>query len=153
MNRYHLAVLALIAVIVVLLLASISYAASMPPVFSAPSISCVENGPCTLVINKSAVAKSYSKLQVKTADGTAKAGIDYQAVNTILTIGNNTLHVSVPMPLIDNATYQGSRTFAVALIPVPIRRLGVGAYGVAHSGERGPSALHLRAQPHRFSRA
>lgn len=110
MNRYHIALL--------LAASPTALHAAQAPLFSAPSISCVENGPCNLVINKSAVAKSYSKLQVRTVDGTAKAGVDYQPVDTVLTIGNNTLRVSVPIPLIDNATYQGSRTFAVALIPL-----------------------------------
>jgi len=110
MNRYHIALL--------LAASPTALHAAQAPLFSAPSISCVENGPCNLVINKSAVAKSYSKIQVKTADGTAKSGVDYRAVDTVLTIGNNTLHVSVPLSLIDNATYQGSRTFAVALIPL-----------------------------------
>src|SRR3954452_10755695 len=43
--------------------------------------------------------------------------------------------------------------FAIALFFVPFRRLGVGAYGVAHLLERGPGALHLRAQPERGARS
>lgn len=108
MNRYHAVVLALIAIIAIMLFSTLAHAAQAP-VFDAPSISCAENGPCSLVINKSAVAKSYSKVRVRTVDDTAKAGTDYRAVDTTLTIGNNTLHVTVPIPLIDNTTYQGDR--------------------------------------------
>lgn len=98
------------------------------PTFDAPSITAAENaGTAPFVINKSAKATSYSKIRVQTVDGSAKAGVDYTPVDTTLTIANNTLHVTVPIPVINNSIYQGNRTFGVRLT---ITRNGVlkGAY-------------------------
>lgn len=85
------------------------------PLFDAPSITCIENGNCAIVINKSAPSKSYSKIEVLTVPGEAKPGVDYQTVDTILTVGSNTLSVRVPLPLINDNIYRGSRAFGIAL--------------------------------------
>jgi hypothetical protein len=93
--------------------------AAAPPVFDAPNVTVPENGVAAqLAVNKSARSSSYSRIEVQTVDGTAKAGVDYQPVDKVLTVSNNTLHVTVPIPIIDNKTYQGQRSFAVRVLPL-----------------------------------
>jgi hypothetical protein len=48
-------------------------------------------------------------------DQTARAGVDYVAVNASYTLGNNTTKLSIPIKILNNTTYQGTRTFAVRL--------------------------------------
>jgi hypothetical protein len=96
------------------LTASAAHAANQPPVITVPDVSCIENAPCTLTILKTK-ANSYSKITVATVDGTAKANVDYRPVNSTITLANNATSYKLPLPLIDNSTYQGSRTFAVRI--------------------------------------
>ena len=105
----------LVLAVAILLFAAPGHAA---PTFTAPSVSCAENAPCNLVILKSGKATSYSKLQVQTVDGSAKAGVDYQPVNKTITVANNTLRTVVPITLIDNKLFQPSRTFGVKITAV-----------------------------------
>jgi hypothetical protein len=91
--------------------------ASTPVTVSAPSVTVAENissglAPFVLIKSKGA---SYSKVSVQTIDGTAKVGVDYGALNTTVTLGNAAQTWSLPIGIINNATYQGPRTFTVKL--------------------------------------
>jgi hypothetical protein len=114
MNRFHVLLLALVLLIGVMLFACPAHAASQPPIITVPDVTCVENASCTLIVTKTK-ANSYSRIQLTSVDGTAKAGIDYRALNAIYTLSNNQTQLSVPLSLIDNSSYQGSRTFAVRI--------------------------------------
>jgi hypothetical protein len=114
-NRYHALVLALLLAIAVMLFACPVHAASQPPVITVPDVTCVENAPCTLTVTKTK-ANSYSKISLQSVDGTAKAGTDYRSLNATYTLANNQTKLSVPLNLIDNSTYQGSRIFAVRIM-------------------------------------
>lgn len=87
------------------------------PIFSFTGTTTVaENaGQIIVFVAKNAKAPSYSKVNLTTADGTAKAGTDYKAVNATQTVANSQLSVVFAIPIIDNATYQGSRSFTVKL--------------------------------------
>lgn len=71
----------------------------------------------TLTLRKSAKASSYSQVYVDTADGTAKAGVDYKAVHTVATLGNSVLSTTVAVPIIARPGYQGTRAFVVTIRP------------------------------------
>lgn len=90
------------------------------PIFDAASVTCSENSICAITINKEAKANSYSQIRVETVDGqgNAAANVDYTPVNKVVTFGNNILKMSVPIPLIDNSTYQGNRVIGIRLTPV-----------------------------------
>lgn len=121
MNHLRLAIIAAAA------LFAPAVARAAAPIFSSPSITVAENaGSATFTILKSAKAASYSKILVQTVDGTAKAGIDYQPVKVTLTFGNSATKATVPIPIIDNSTFQGSRTFSVRITVVRFAALPAG---------------------------
>lgn len=97
-------------------------AAQSPPVVTVPDVTCVENAACTLVITKTK-ANSYSKIMLETVDGTAKAGTDYRALSTTITLSNNATRTTVPLTLIDNTIYQGSRTLGIRVTIVRFAQL------------------------------
>lgn len=109
---------ALVALFAILLLCSLAHAAGTPPTVTVANLTVAENaGSATLVINKTK-ANSYSKVTVQTIDGTAKANVDYKPVSTTITLGNNTTRYSLPITLLNNSTYQGTRSFTVKLTAV-----------------------------------
>lgn len=115
MTRFHVALLLLIAAVCVLVFAHPAFGATKPA-FSIADASAPESAASvTLTISKSAVASSYSKVTVTTADGTAKAGVDYQPVNASITFGNKQLSASVPVPPILRSGYQGNRAFTARI--------------------------------------
>jgi hypothetical protein len=95
--------------------AATSEAASAPPVIDIPSVTVLENAGTAPVVIVKSKASSYSKINVQTVDGTAKAGVDYRAINQTLTLANNVTSTKLPIGIIDNATYQGSRAFTLKL--------------------------------------
>jgi hypothetical protein len=103
---------AYVALVAVLLFAPLAaHAASAPPVIDIPSITVMENvGSAPVVILKTK-ASSYSKINIATVDGTARAGIDFKPVNVTLTLANNATSTKLPIAIMDNAAYQGSRQF------------------------------------------
>lgn len=99
------------------LIAIPSLATTVPPTVTAANVTVAENigsglAPFALVKTK---GSSYSKVHVQTVDGTAKAGVDYRALDAIITLGNSAQTWSLPIAIIDNATYQGTRSFTVRL--------------------------------------
>jgi hypothetical protein len=119
MTRTHWALLLLIAAVGVLLFAHPAFGSTKPSFSFAGTTTVKESdGQIVIYIAKSAKASSYSKINVSTADGTAKAGVDYKAVNATQTVANSQLTVVVAIPIIDNATYQGSRSFTVRMAAV-----------------------------------
>lgn len=110
MMRWLAAVAVLAAAVVPITVAL----ASTPPTFSVQNSGAPETLTYAAVpIVKSAVASSYSKLQVTTVDGTAKAGVDYKPLNVTITVANKQLIASVQVPLIYRPGYQGGRSFTV----------------------------------------
>jgi hypothetical protein len=115
MNRYHLALLLLIVVIAVLLFALPAHAAAAPS-FSVADVRVAENGGSAAVtITKNAKAKSYSRITVTTADGTAKSGNDYAPISVSLTFGNNELAKTVQVPIVDDKVVEPEESFAVRI--------------------------------------
>jgi hypothetical protein len=113
---------AYVALIAVLLFAPLAaHAASAPPVIDIPSVTVMENAGSAPVVILKTKASSYSKINVQTVDGTAKAGIDYKPVNVTLTLANNATSTRLPIAIIDNAAYQGSRQFS---LKVAVLRFG-----------------------------
>lgn len=163
---------AYVALIALLLFATPARAA---PSFSVAGVSCPEGSPCAVTIRKSAKASSYSKVEVSTVDGTAKAGLDYAATDRILTISNSQLLTTVPVSIVARDGYQGDRGFTVHLkavrnavvavadatvtitetspAPTPVPAPSTGAYdasvgtGVTADGF---ALLPLRAGAHRY---
>lgn len=104
-----------------LAIAGAARAASVPPIVDIQSVNVVETaGSAPFVILKSR-ASSYTKINVQTVDDTAKAGVDYAAVNKTLTLANNATSTAFPVPVIRRAGYQGPRRF---LLKVAILRYG-----------------------------
>jgi hypothetical protein len=102
-----------------LVLAAPAAAASSPPLFTAPDKTVLENaGSVGVDVLKSAKTTSYSKIRIRTMDGSCKANVNYRPVDVTLTFGNTALKMTVPVGLIDNSAYGGACTFAVTLTPV-----------------------------------
>jgi hypothetical protein len=112
MIRYVTAFAALIGI------ASLSVAgkrATDPPAVSIADVTCSESaGTCTLTITK-ALSKSYSIITVSTADGTAKAGSDYRAVNLSLTLGNTVRSKTITIPIINDSAQEATESFTVSI--------------------------------------
>jgi hypothetical protein len=89
--------------------------ATVPPVVTVPNVTVAENAPSAAVDLLKPKASSYSKVRVQTVDGTAKAGVDYLPIDQTLTLANTVLKVEQLIPLIDNSTFQGTRSFTVKL--------------------------------------
>jgi hypothetical protein len=70
----------------------------------------------TLTIKKSILAKSYSKLEVKTSNGTALAGSDYTTVDVILVWANAEMSKTVNIPILNDTTVEPTEAFTVTLI-------------------------------------
>lgn len=88
-------------------------ATSSTPSFTAVDGSAIETaGSVPLTVQKSIVAKSYSKITITTADGTAKANVDYRPVSTSVTVGNRQLTITVPLAIIARPGYQGDRALS-----------------------------------------
>jgi hypothetical protein len=98
-----------------------AHAASAPPVIDIPSVTVMENAGSAPVVILKTRASSYSKINVQSVDGTAKAGIDFKPVNVTLTLANNATSTRLPIAIIDNAAYQGSRQFS---LKVAVLRFG-----------------------------
>jgi hypothetical protein len=102
-----------------------AFAASTPPAITVANVATTENaGSASLVLLKTK-ASSYSKVTVQTVDGTARAGVDYVAVNATYTLGNSTSRLSIPIRILDNATYQGERKFSIRLTVVRFAQIAV----------------------------
>jgi hypothetical protein len=118
MNRYHLAVIALVLAIGVLLFACPAHA--RPQSGGAPSVSISDvtvsesAGTATLTITKGR-GKSYSIVTVTTVDGTAKAGLDYQAVNQSFTLGSTVTSKTFTVPIINDNVFEATEQFTVLL--------------------------------------
>lgn len=100
--------------VAVFLVASMTLAAT-PPVVTVPSVTVSENSPSAAIDLFKSKTNSYSKVRVQTVDGTAKAGVDYRPIDQTLTLANSVLKVEQLIPLIDNSTFQGTRSFTVKL--------------------------------------
>lgn len=122
----HLILWGYVALIAVLLFAIPAHA-STPPTISIPSVTVMENAGSAPVVILKTKASSYSKISVQTVDGTAKAGVDYKAVNTTLTLANSATSIKLPIALIDNATYQGPRSFALKVTVLRFGQLAAGS--------------------------
>jgi hypothetical protein len=93
----------------------VAHATQPPPLIDIPPVTTMENaGAMPFVVTKTK-ANSYSKVRVQTVDGTAKAGIDYKPIDVTLTLANNATSTRLPVTLIDNATFQGTRAFSLRL--------------------------------------
>lgn len=120
--------------------------AATSPSFTASDVTVLETtGSAQVVIRKSVKEHSYSKIQLQTVDGTAKAGVDYQAVSTVLTFGNSTLSESVPIQIIARAGYQGDRSFTAKLTCVRYCALGTSAITVTIGETEQPSSTWVAA--------
>lgn len=106
---------AYVALIAVLLFATPAHAAT--PTVTAPNVTVAENIGSGLIPFKlvKTVGLSYSKVRVQTVDGTAKAGVDYGALDTIVTLGRAAQTWSLPLGITNRAGYQGNRAFTVRL--------------------------------------
>lgn len=111
-----------------------------PPSFTAQSVIASEwAASVPVVIVKSAKASSYSKVSVRTVDGTCKAGVDYKPVALTLTFGNSVLKQTVTVPLIDNATFNGgSCTFTLALTSVRFATIKANATVIITENDTAP---------------
>jgi hypothetical protein len=107
---------AYVALIAVLLFAPmVAHATQPPPLIDIPPVTAMENaGSMPFVITKTK-ANSYSRVRIQTVDGTAKAGVDYRPIDVTLTLANNATSTRLPVTLIDNAAYQGTRAFSLKL--------------------------------------
>ncbi|QMV42694.1 FG-GAP-like repeat-containing protein [Cohnella cholangitidis] len=56
-----------------------------------------------------------AKVRIQTADGTATAGTDYAAVNDTIVFNQGETSKTYSIPIMNNAGYQGDRTFSVHL--------------------------------------
>jgi hypothetical protein len=131
MNRAALAMWTAVALLGVLLFASLAHAASTPPSFSIADANCSEaTSSCVLTIRKSAKASSYSKVTVTTSDGTAKAGSDYKAISVTLTFGNNQLTAQVSVPIVNDAAWEAPESFVARLTGVRNAAIARGAAAV-----------------------
>ena len=116
MNRLVLALLTLVLAFVPL---GAPAASGGSPGFSIADVSVSESGGfATLTITKNAAAKSWSRIIVTTADGTAKAPGDYSATSVTLTFGNAQLAQTVKVPIVNDARAESSETFTVSLTAV-----------------------------------
>lgn len=94
-----------------------------PPMIGSVSLaqstySVVENaGTVALTINRSNGVDGDAVVSVKTRNNTAIAGTDYVSVDTKLTLSDGQESATVTVNIINNSTYQGSRTFAVDIAP------------------------------------
>jgi hypothetical protein len=89
--------------------------AATAPVVTVPNVSVMEDAGSAAVNLLKPKSNSYSKVRLYTVDGTAKAGVDYHAVDVTLTLANSVLKVQQLIPILDNSTYQGDRKFTVKL--------------------------------------
>jgi hypothetical protein len=85
---------------------------------TAPDVECSEAiGGCRVTALKSALGSGQIKLRYTTHDGAgttgAKAGIDYTARTANLTISQRYRQLSFLIPIINNTTYKGDRSFLV----------------------------------------
>jgi hypothetical protein len=83
--------------------------AATAPVVTVPNVSVMEDAGSAAVNLLKPKSNSYSKVRLYTVDGTAKAGVDYHAVDVTLTLANSVLKVQQLIPILDNSTYQGDR--------------------------------------------
>lgn len=74
-------------------------------------------GTVTLTISRTNGVDGEAVLSVKTRNQTAIAGTDYTAVDTQLTLADGQESATVMVNIINNSTYQGSRTFALDIVP------------------------------------
>ncbi|WP_169337173.1 Calx-beta domain-containing protein [Arsukibacterium perlucidum] len=94
-----------------------------PPMIGSVSLaqstnSVMENaGTVTLTINRTNGVDGEAVVSVKTRNQTAIAGTDYTAVDTQLTLADGQESATVMVNIINNSTYQGSRTFALDIVP------------------------------------
>jgi hypothetical protein len=94
--------------------------AATPVSLSAPNVTVPENvagGLAPFKLIKTA-GSSYSKVSVQLIDGTAKAGVDYRTFlggTTTVTLGNRAQTWDLPIGIIDNGTFQGTRTFTAKI--------------------------------------
>jgi len=112
--RWNYFLAAYVAVVALMLFAVPAHSA-VAPTISIPSVTAMENAPSAQVLIYKTKATSYSKISVQTVDGTAKAGVDYVAVNQTMTLANTVTKFVLYVPLVDNKTYQGPRSFQLKL--------------------------------------
>jgi large repetitive protein len=76
-----------------------------------------DSGPnmATVTITLDLPAPAATTVNVATSDGTATAGTDYLAVNTVVTIPAGALSADVQIPIIPNTMPQFDRSFSVSL--------------------------------------
>jgi hypothetical protein len=121
----------------VLLIGVLLYAApahSAPagaPTFSIGNVTVPETtamgSSAVVTVVKSGPAKSYSKVEIRTSNGTAIAGVDYGATDVTLTFANNELTKQVSVPILNDNVAEPSETFAVGCIAVRFARCGAPA--------------------------
>jgi uncharacterized repeat protein (TIGR01451 family)/uncharacterized delta-60 repeat protein len=85
--------------------------------FTNSALSVLENSTNAVITivcsnpNVGAVSVSYA-----TSDGTAQAGLDYLAVSNTITFANGLTSTNISIPIIDNLSVDGDRTFTVNLL-------------------------------------
>ncbi len=109
-----------------------SAAQNGPVEFSADTYSVAQNaGSVTLTVNRTGSAISAASISYATADGTAVAGTDYQAVGgTLEWAENDSTPRTISVPINDATGFSGNRTFAVALVS-PSAKVTVGSPATA----------------------
>ncbi|MBP1989917.1 FG-GAP-like repeat-containing protein [Paenibacillus eucommiae] len=95
---------------------------SIPPKWKlnlqSTAVSVNENsgsGEVTLVVTRDGSSTGVTSVVYTTSDGSAIAGVDYTAVTGTLVFQNNETSKSLTVPIINNYSYNGNRTFKVNL--------------------------------------
>ena len=108
------------------LLIALALLAGMPPAVSAQNEATVQFDPTeytvdedvgtfSITVTLSAAQSSALQVGVSTADGTAKAGLDYQSLDTTVTIPANTTSQTVDVTIYDSPHIQLDETFTLNL--------------------------------------
>ena len=73
------------------------------------------SGELTIPISLTNPSGTDTTVQYETSNGTAESGTDFQAASGTLTIPAGSTSANIPIQLLDNTVYDGSKSFAVSL--------------------------------------